>query len=157
MTPQDFFTELLTQKPEARATTAIQRCMQAAFKHYKYIKHDSTWDSDRFLSGQYPTLQSIDRALREVKKANGWQDDKAKEKEGQYRDQYSGHPSTATHIHSSGHTSPTQESTAPKRPLTGIENQESLDRRMDSNSIITKAYAEERGISVEEAARLLGV
>ena len=85
--PYNFFLEYLTLYPEARKTANISRCMQAAFRYYGYITRHNQWDEYKFLEGY--TIQYLDRALREVKKDNGWQDSKSKELEKSYREMHS--------------------------------------------------------------------
>jgi len=85
--PYDFFFELLTVNEQARATSSISRCMQAAFRYYGYITPNNTWDEEKFLDGY--TIQSLDRSLREVKKNNKWQDDDSKRLEKSYREMHS--------------------------------------------------------------------
>lgn len=85
--PYDFFLEYLTIHEQARATSSISRCMQAAFRYYGYITPNNTWDEDKFLDGY--TIQSLDRSLREVKKDMQWQDDDSKRLEKSYREMHS--------------------------------------------------------------------
>jgi hypothetical protein len=85
--PYDFFLEYLTLYPQARETANISRCMQAAFRFYGYISPDNQWHEDKFLDGY--TIQSLDRALREVKKDNNWSDQRSKELEKSYREMHS--------------------------------------------------------------------
>jgi hypothetical protein len=85
--PYDFFLEYLTLRPQARETANISRCMQAAFRYYGFISPDNQWNEGKFLDGY--TIQSLDRALREVKKLQGWQDDSSKRLEKSYREMHS--------------------------------------------------------------------
>lgn len=85
--PYDFFLEYLTLRPQARETANISRCMQAAFRYYGFISPDNQWNEDKFLDGY--TIQSLDRALREVKKLQGWSDDSSKRLEKSYREMHS--------------------------------------------------------------------
>jgi len=85
--PYDFFLEYLAIHEQARATSSISRCMQAAFRYYGYITPNNTWDEDKFLDGY--TIQSLDRSLREVKKDQGWQDELSKIQEKSHREMHS--------------------------------------------------------------------
>ena len=85
--PYNFFLEYLTLYPKARKTANISRCMQAAFRYYGYITRHNQWDEDKFLDGY--TIQYLDRALREVKKDNNWQDKESKQLEKSYREMHS--------------------------------------------------------------------
>ena len=86
-TPIQFLEDLLTLRPEARATDSIWRVLEATMRYYGVITKDNHWDHEAY--NQMSPLEGILRDLRRVKKAHGWQDDKAKEREEEERQEQS--------------------------------------------------------------------
>lgn len=77
---------LLLKNPEGRKTENIQKVFVYVMRSYGAITPDGRWDNAAYK--QMPGLQTIDRLLRKVKQENGWQDEKAKEQEEKWREEY---------------------------------------------------------------------
>ena len=83
----EVLTELLIKYPKARATDQIWYVLEWMMKYYGAITKHNTWDHEAY--NRMPSLEGILRDLRRVKKAHGWQDDKAKEREEEERQEQS--------------------------------------------------------------------
>jgi hypothetical protein len=85
MTNKQLLFELLRDNEEARRTRSINKVFEYMFRKLGAITATGLWDYEAYIKNV--DIQGIDRELRRVKQENGWQDDKAREREEAHREE----------------------------------------------------------------------
>lgn len=76
--------ELLSKNEEARRTRSINKVFEYMLRRLGAIDASDRWDHKAFIENV--NIQTIDKAIRDVKRDNGWQDEKAREREEAHRE-----------------------------------------------------------------------